>query len=31
MKIDGSISDKRNDDVTDSWMKVMDGMCPMKK
>ena len=31
MKIDGSLSDERNVDMTNSWMKVMDGLCPMKK
>jgi len=25
---DGLLSD---DDMTDSWMKVMDGLCPIKK
>jgi len=29
--IDGSLSNERNDDMIDSWMKVMDGLCPTKK
>ena len=28
---DGSLSDERNNDMTDSWMKVMNGLCPTKK
>ena len=31
MKTDGSLSNERNDDMTNSWMKVMDGLCPMKE
>ena len=28
---DGSLSDERNDDMTNSWIKVMNGLCPMNK
>ena len=27
---DRSLSVERNDDMTNSWMEVMDGLCPMK-
>lgn len=29
MKTNGLLSDERNDDMTDSWKKVMDDLCPM--
>lgn len=31
MKTNGSLSYERNNDMTDPWMKVMDGLFPMKK
>ena len=31
MQTDGLLSDERNDDMTDSWMKVIDDLSPMEK
>ena len=31
MQTDGSLKNERNDDMNDSWMKVMDCLLPMKK
>ena len=31
MNTDGSLSNERNDDMNESWMKVMDSLYPMKK
>jgi len=28
---DGSLSDEKNNDMTDLGMKVIDGLCPTKK
>ena len=31
MKTNESLFDERNNDIIASWMKVMDGLCPMEK